>query len=62
MAKTIALLAVTLFSLLSLGCSSKTEALANKSLMSRPLLHQPNDASSQHENAGTQSASNGTSQ
>jgi hypothetical protein len=34
-----AVIAMTLFSLTALGCSEKTEALANKSLMARPLEH-----------------------
>lgn len=35
----IALLGVMVLSVFIGACSSKTEALANKSLMSRPLLH-----------------------
>lgn len=39
MRKTVPLI-VALWSLLSLGCSDKTQALADRSLMAHPLLHQ----------------------
>jgi len=40
-----AIIIMTLFSVTLLGCSQKTEALAHKSLMAHPLLHQQATAS-----------------
>ena len=44
----IAVIAMMLFSLTASGCSSKTEALAEKSLMARPLQHQQTAPSADH--------------
>jgi hypothetical protein len=56
----IAILAMTLFSLTALGCSQKTEALANKSLMARPLEHQQATPPSQNGNSATKPAQTAT--
>jgi len=42
-----AIIIMTLFAVTLLGCSQKTEALAHKSLMAQPLLHQQTTASKQ---------------
>ena len=51
----IAVIAITLFSLSALGCSEKTEALANKSLMARPLEH-PQTSSAANQKTSTPAA------
>ncbi len=51
-----ALLIVALYCLLSLGCSDKTQALANRSLMARPLLHQYTSPSAPDKNAADKPA------
>jgi hypothetical protein len=59
MRKTASLI-VALCSLFSLGCSDKTQALANRSLMARPLLHQHASPSVPGKNAADKPAQTAT--
>jgi hypothetical protein len=48
--RTIAVTIMTLSAVILLGCSQKTEALAHKSLMAHPLLHQQTTATPKQDN------------